>query len=99
MDKSKLLNLFLFAFIFSIAVQYFFAPDKSTETPIQDVMLEIKDDSITIPNIPHIEAVNSTTGSFTVNPCTDITISIDSRPLVGMSGSTPDFCAPLEILA
>ncbi len=59
--------------------------------------LQIKDDSITIPNSPIIEVKNTTSGEISISPCTDIKITIDSRPLGVMSGSAPDFCNTFEV--
>ncbi len=97
MDKAKLLNLFIIAFLVSLMVQYFFAPQKDAQENTSNYILQIKDDAITIPNIPHIELTNTTTGSFSLNPCSDIKISVDSQPIVGMNTSTPDFCKTIEI--
>ncbi len=97
MDKLKLLNLFILAFLLSLGVQYFFLPEKNTVNTAQWAILSIKGDSITIPNIPTIELQNLSTGALVINPCSDMTMTIDSVPLVGMSESVPSFCQPLTV--
>jgi hypothetical protein len=57
MDKLKLLNLFVLAFLLSIVVQTYFIPDKK-ETLQAGVLLQVADDAITVPNIPKIEIIN-----------------------------------------
>lgn len=81
MDKLRLINLFAIAFLASLLVQYWFFPVKNTTPVLQDVFISVEKDSITIPNIPKITIHNTTSGSIVVNPCDDIVISIDSRPL------------------
>lgn len=97
MDKAKLFNIFVLAFLLSLAIQYLFIPQKWGNSLPQDVILQIQDDAITIPNIPHIELSNTSTGSFSIAPCRDIKISIDSRPLTWMSGAAPTFCDEISI--
>lgn len=59
MDKMKLLNLFIFAFALSLIAQMVFFPSKDTTSTAQSgVLLQIKDDTLTVPNIPVIEATN-----------------------------------------
>lgn len=58
MDKMKLLNLFILAFAVSLMVQLVFFPPKDASITQSGVLLQIKDDNITIPNIPEIEIIN-----------------------------------------
>ena len=81
MDKLRLLNLFAIAFLASLLVQYWFFPVKNTTPLVQDVYISVESDSITVPNIPKVTIHNTTSGTIVVNPCDDIKISIDSRPL------------------
>ncbi len=61
MDKLKLLNLFVLAFLLSLVVQSFFLPKKiDTATPT-GLILQVQDDAITIPNIPKVEVINQGT--------------------------------------
>lgn len=100
MDKSKLLNLFIIAFALSLLVQLYFAPQKDAEIQTDTVILQIKDDSLTIPNIPLIEVKNQTQALIEINPCTDITLSIDSRGKVNnIDELAHDFCTTLSIAA
>lgn len=98
MDKMKLLNLFIFAFAASLLIQMVFFSPKDTTVTQSGVLLQIKDDSITIPNIPVIEATNQWTGTIVINPCTDIKISIDSiGEIKNIDKDAPAFCTPLEL--
>lgn len=97
MDKAKLFNLFILAFLMSLSVQYLFFPQANKQTEVSPVLLGVKDDSITIPNIPTIELTNNSTGAFTLNPCDDISVSVDSLPLTGLREAAPLFCTPLEV--
>jgi membrane protein insertase Oxa1/YidC/SpoIIIJ len=92
MDKFKLFQLFVFAFALSLIFQYFFFPTKQPVGADSQVILSIKDDTLSLPNIPKIDLKNTATGSFVIHPCEDVKITIDSVPLVGMSGSAPSFC-------
>ncbi len=97
MDKLKLLNLFVLAFLLSLVVQSFFLPKKiDTATPT-GLILQVQDDTITIPNIPKVEVINQGTWAITIYPCDDITLSVDSQPILGMSGAAPAFCTPLVV--
>lgn len=99
MDKLRLINLFAIAFLGSLLVQYWFFPVKNTTPVVQDVFISVEKDSITVPNIPKVSIHNTTTGSIVINPCDDITLSIDSRPLVWIREMAPNFCSPITILA
>ncbi len=92
MDKLRLINLFAIAFLVSLIVQYWFFPQQNTVPVISDVYISVEKESIVVPNIPKITIHNTTTGAITINPCDDISITIDSRPLVGIREMAPDFC-------
>jgi YidC/Oxa1 family membrane protein insertase len=61
------------------------------------IYLQAKKESVTIPNIPIIEVVNQASGSLSINPCLDLKITIDSRPLTGIQESMPKFCETLTV--
>jgi membrane protein insertase Oxa1/YidC/SpoIIIJ len=62
------------------------------------VLFQIKDDNITIPNIPIIEVVNQSTGSITVNPCSDIKISVGTLgEIKNIAEDAPNFCNSVTI--
>lgn len=61
MDKAKFFNILLLALLMSLVIQFMFPPEKSVNQNTQDIILSIKDDSVTIPNIPSIEVINNTT--------------------------------------
>lgn len=84
MDKLRIINLFVVAFLVSLLIQYWFFPKQNTALIIPDIYLSLESDSLTVPNIPKITIHNTTTGAIIVNPCDDINISIDSRPLSGI---------------
>jgi YidC/Oxa1 family membrane protein insertase len=95
MNKYLILSLYILLFTFSF--QYFFA-NKTGEIQNQNgVLLSIQKDSIVIPNAPHIEVQNHSGSGFTVNPCTDMSISIDSRPLTDIEKSAPVFCQDIRV--
>ncbi len=97
MDKLRLINLFVIAFLVSLLVQYWFFPQQSTLPVVTDVYLSIATEGIVIPNIPKVTIHNTTSGSVTINPCDAVSISIDSRPLIGIKETTPQFCAPVTV--
>lgn len=96
MDKAKLFNLFLLAFIMSLSIQYLFFPPSQKQAENTSVLLSVQDDSVVIPNIPVIEITNNSSGAFTLHPCKDIRLNIDSISY-SMSGASPSFCTPVEV--
>ncbi len=99
MDKLRLINLFVIAFLVSLLVQYWFFPAKNITPVIADIYISVEKDSIVIPNIPKITIHNTTTGAIIINPCDDIFISIDSRPISGIRETAPDFCKAINVEA
>jgi YidC/Oxa1 family membrane protein insertase len=97
MEKLKLLNLFILAFLLSLLVQYFFVPTKQTEALPVGAILSVKKESVVIPNIPVVSLKNTSTGTISINPCQEVTITVNSLPLVGMSGLAPAFCRNLSV--
>lgn len=97
--NSRILLIFLYAFTLSLVVQYFFFPKDTTKNTItaQGVILQVEKENITIPNIPKVELVNHSTGSITMNTCSDISITIDSNPVSDIATATPDFCQTLTL--
>ncbi len=100
MDKIKLLNLFIFAFAASVLVQFLFFPSKNTSpTTTSGILLQIKDDALTVPNIPIIEAVNYGTGNANIDTCRDIKISIDTLgEIKNIQQNAPDFCTQITLI-
>lgn len=97
MDKLKVLNIFALAFIVSLLVQYWFFPKNNT-TPIPtDVFLSIEKDAIIVPNIPKITVHNTTKENITIQPCAEMNITIDSRPLTGIQDIAKDFCTSITV--
>ena len=97
MDKLKVLNIFAIAFLVSLLLQYWFFPKPNTSVTPTDIFLSIEADSIVVPNIPKITLHNTTKDTITVNPCNDITLTIDSRPLSGIQEIAPDFCKSVTV--
>ncbi len=96
--NSKLLLIALYALTVTLALQYFFPGAKNTtNTPGNDIVINIKDDTITIPNLPHIEIVNHTATGFSLLPCDAVTISVDSLPMTDIAKAAPPFCHPVLI--
>lgn len=65
----------------------------------QDIVLEIADDTIVVPNIPQVHIKNFGTQALIIQPCQDLKLSIDSRPLTGIESFAPEFCQPITIPA
>lgn len=61
------------------------------------MILQVDKESVTIPNIPKVELVNHSTGSITMNTCSDISITIDSNPLSDIATAAPDFCQAVNV--
>jgi hypothetical protein len=96
--NSKLLLIALYALTVTLALQYFFPGTKNTtNTPGNDIVINIKDDTITIPNIPHIEIVNHTATGFSLLPCDAVSISVDSRPMTDIATAAPSFCQAISV--
>lgn len=97
--NSRILLIFLYAFTLTFAVQYLFFPKQSPQSPLQQqtVILQVKKDSLTLPNIPQVEILNQSTGSITIDTCKDISFTVDSAPLVGIEKDAPEFCQILTI--
>ena len=97
MDKLRILNLFAIAFLVSLLVQYWFFP-KPTMTPIfPDVYISVESENIVVPSIPKVTLHNTTTGAITINPCDDITLSLDSKSLTGIRETASGFCTPITV--
>ena len=81
--NSRFTIIILYALVVTFAFQYFF-PAKPAVNPLaqKDIILQIEKDSLVIPNIPHIEIINNLTGAVTINPCENISMTIDSVPFV-----------------
>lgn len=99
MDKLRTFNLFMIAFLVALLVQYWFFPQESKQPVLSDIYLSVEKENIVIPNIPKVIVHNTTSGAIIVNPCQDVTITIDSRSLTGITDLAKDFCLPLTIEA
>jgi hypothetical protein len=97
MDKLRIINLFAIAFLISLAVQYWFFPKQTAIVALPDIYMSVESDSITVPNIAKITIHNTTSGAITVNPCDDVSVSIDSRLLTGISETATGFCMPIMV--
>ncbi len=96
--NSKFLIIILYAFVLTFGFQYFFGGQKNTWTPIaSDIILSVQKDSLTIPNLPHIEILNTTATGINVNPCDDVTITVNSTPLSDIRTVAPGFCESLSV--
>ena len=95
---NKFALIILYALSITFLFQYFFPHDKTTPTSqVSDITLSVKSDSLTIPNLPHIEIINHTNSGFTLSPCQDISITVDSRPLTDIATGAPSFCSAVEV--
>ncbi len=95
--NSRFLIVIIYALTLSLIVQYFFFP-KTNQTALSsnDIILQVKKDAVTIPSIPHVELLNHTSSGFTLNPCKDLSITIDSKPLTDLE-KYPKFCEAKNI--
>lgn len=95
--NSRFLIVIIYALTLSLIVQYFFLP-KNTQNSLgtNDIILQVKKDAVTMPNIPHIELINHTSSGFILSPCKDIMITIDSKPLTDLE-KYPKFCHNIPI--
>lgn len=98
MDKIKLINLFLLAFLLSLGVQYFLGTNQPAKQIQWWLVLNIQKDQVVIPNIPVIEAKNTSTGDIIISPCQDISLTIESVPVMGIDKMAPDFCRELILM-
>ena len=78
---NRYLILAIYVFTFTLLFQYFFVDKNEQPRSANDLVLSIQDDTIVIPNTPKIEIINNTASGITINTCTDIVITADSRPL------------------
>jgi hypothetical protein len=99
MDKLRILNLFAIAFLVSLLVQYWFFPKPTVATILPDVYMSVEKEGIVVPNIPKITIHNTTTGAIVINPCDDMSISVDSRSLAGIRSNASGFCTPVTVSA
>jgi 60Kd inner membrane protein len=97
MNTGKLLNIILLAGIMTLAMQFFLPKNSQNGAIVQSIYLQAKKESVTIPNIPIIEVVNEASGVLSIHPCSDLKITIDSRPLTGIQETMPKFCEALTV--
>ncbi len=84
MDKLRIFNIFIIAFLISLIFQYFFFPKPTLSVALPDITLSIEKSDIVVPNIPQVRVHNTTTGAVMIHPCDDISLSIDSKKLTGI---------------
>jgi len=98
MDKLKLLNLFILAFLVSLMIQLVFFPPEKTIPVSAGIILEIEDDSLVMPNIPRISIHNPTGETVDVSPCQDISINITPIGKISwLEKDIPNFCDTLSV--
>jgi hypothetical protein len=94
---NKFAIIVLYALIVTFAIQYFFPANKSATIQASNILLTVQKASVVIPNIPKIDVINNTASGFTISPCRDITLTIDSQPLTDIAQAAPEFCQTQEI--
>lgn len=95
--NQKFILIALYALTLTLIFQYFFAPKNINQADTKtDITMSIKDDTLTIPNLPHIEITNNGTG-WTLLPCDMVSISVDSLVIQDISTAFPTFCTPVNI--
>jgi hypothetical protein len=97
MEKLRILNIFIIAFLISLIFQYFFFPKPTTSVSIPDITLSVEKSDIVVPNIPKITIHNTTTGSISIDTCRDISLSINSKQTTSIGQDYPLFCQTLSI--
>ncbi len=95
MNKFALILLYALAITFTI--QYLFPPQKTTDIAIPNILIAVDKASIVIPNIPKVSIINTTASGFTLLPCRDLTLSIDSQPVTDIEKLAPGFCSKIEV--
>jgi membrane protein insertase Oxa1/YidC/SpoIIIJ len=95
--NQKFLLLAVYVLTLTLIFQYMFPQGKSETARPNDIIVNIKSDAVTIPNLPEIEIQNHTASGWTMNPCEAISITVDSRPLSDIAMAAPDFCKSLSI--
>ena len=95
MNKFFLIALYALALTFSF--QYFFPPASISPSKDATIILNIVDDSLVIPNLPKITLLNNSSTGFTLSPCQDISMTIDSQPLIDIEQKFPEFCKKYEV--
>jgi YidC/Oxa1 family membrane protein insertase len=96
---NKIALILLYVLTITLSFQYFFPNKKIANVDASNILLSIKDDTLVIPNIPLIDVINNTASGFTLFPCKDIHITIDSQPLVDIEKVAPEFCIEQTIAA
>lgn len=95
--NQKFILIALYALTLTLIFQYFFAPKNTNQVDTKtDITMSIKDDTLTIPNLPHIEITNHGTG-WTLLPCEMVSISVDSLVIQDINTAFPAFCTPVNI--
>ena len=96
---NKYILITLYAISVTFLFQYFFPSEKTgMKNQASDIIVSVKSDSLTIPNLPHIEIRNTTASGWIMKPCQDIRITIDSKPLEDIATKVPAFCREIDIV-
>lgn len=94
---NKFAIILLYALILTFSLQYFFPKQNTSNNGTSNILLTVEKDALVIPNIPKISLINNTASGFSLAPCEDISITIDSQPLTNIKEAAPNFCTPHEI--
>lgn len=98
MQPLKILNIALFALVITLILQIFISPQKTNIQP-GIVSIITKEKSVTVPNIPQITIHNNSTDSVSFNPCTDLSISVNSKFVENISNAYGEKCSDVTINA
>lgn len=96
MPLSKILNIAFLALILTLILQMMMPKPQNAITS-EGVYMSAQSSEITVPNIPKISLHNTSSWSVTINPCTDVTISVNSQPFQNIATAYPEFCTPLTV--
>lgn len=99
MDWNKLLNIALLTLAFSLILQWSLGTKTTSVATSNTVYMEIEKDSTTLPNIPSVSVVNTTTGTISINTCADLSFFVNSQKIdgIGTTESTKNFCQTIDI--
>lgn len=97
MQPLKLLHIAVFAFIITLLISIFFQPKNNNTIQAGAVSIVSEEKSVTIPNIVKINIVNNSSETVTYNPCTDLSISVNSNYITDIDKAYENKCENISI--
>ncbi len=96
MNALKILNIALVAFIITFALQLML-PKETAPQAASGTYISVQRSTVVVPNIPIVTYHNNSTGAVAVNLCEDMTLTVNSQPLVGIAEKMGSSCTPIHI--